>query len=390
MPDRPLVVNATAIGRRPDGITTYGVNLLKALGRAGIDRPMTVVLTGDARGYHLEAALPAHATVRWVTGAMSPARGTRGNLRRWLFANRLAWQHREAVVFGLSQIEAPLVGARSVVMVHDLIPWLFRRAHPRQYCFYRHYLGRAVHHAAAVVTPSRATKADVCRHYGVPPGRVHVIQHGSPVSPRDAPGRHGRGGYILWIGRPEPTKNLTALLDAFQLIQSRTGARLVLAGEGTRAHPSATGLCGEGHGRIRCLGPISEAEKIGLLDGAAVLVCPSLYEGFGFVTLEAMARGCPVVAADTGALPETCGDAALYVDPRQPQAIADALLRVLGCPDVARDLVARGAARVAAFTWQASVRAHVEVFDHVARLSAVGGSGHSRRREVPVEADTVP
>ena len=167
MPDRPLIVNATAIGHRVDGIAVYGVNLVKALWRAAVDRPLTVVLNEEARRFFPESEIPPGASIRWVSARMSPSRGTTGNMRRWLFANHLARQHRDALVFGLSQLEAPIVGGRGIVTVHDMIPWLFRSAHPRQYHFYRHYLGRALNHAHAVVTPSQATKDDVCRYYGI-------------------------------------------------------------------------------------------------------------------------------------------------------------------------------------------------------------------------------
>lgn len=388
---RPLIVNATAIGHRVDGIAVYGINLVKALWRAEADRPLTVVLNEDARRFFPESEIPAAATIMWVSARMSPSRGTRGNMRRWLFANRLARQHRDAIVFGLSQLEAPIVGGRGVVTVHDMIPWLFRSAHPRQYHFYRHYLGRALNRASAVVTPSQATKDDVCRHYGIANARVHVIRHGSPVplAASARPDEH-RGRYVLWIGRSDRTKNLPAVLEAFRTVERQTDAHLVIAGDGSPVDLRAIGVGDGSLSRVTALGPVTEADKIALLDAASVLVCPSLYEGFGFAPLEAMARGCPVVAAPTGALPEVCGDAAVYVDPRQPRLIADALLRVLARPDLARHLAERGRARTSAFTWDASVRAHVAVFDHVARLDTKGRSTQARSRDGRIEADVVP
>jgi glycosyltransferase involved in cell wall biosynthesis len=390
MLERPLIVNATAIGHRVDGIAVYGVNLVKALWSARIDRPLTVVLNEDARHFFPESEIPAGVSIRWVSARMSPSRGTLGNMRRVLFANHLARQ-RNALVFGLSQLEAPIGGGRGVVTVHDMIPLLFRSAHPRQYHFYRHYLGRAVNHALAVVVPSQATRDDVCLHYGFDVARVHVIPHGSPV-PMSACARSAEHGdrYILWIGRSDPTKNLAALLAAFRTIERHMDVRLVIAGEGSEVDRGALGLADGSLGRVAVLGPVSDAEKIALLDQAAVLVCPSLYEGFGFAPLEAMARGCPVVAARTGALPEVCGDAALYVNPRQPREIADALFRVLTHPDLSRNLIERGRTRSRAFTWEASMRAHLAVFDRVARLDLRGGSAPASRRDDRIEADVLP
>jgi glycosyltransferase involved in cell wall biosynthesis len=236
MPDRPLVVNATAIGHRVDGIAVYGVNLVKALWRARGRRSLTVILNEDARRFFPAAETPAGASIRWVSAGMSPSRGTSGNMRRWLFANRLACLHRDALVVGLSQLEAPIVGGRGIVTVHDMIPWLFQDSHPRQHHFYRHYLGRAVDHALAVVTPSQATKDDVCRYYGIDSARVHVIHHGSPVPVSEcATSDRHRDRYILWIGRSDPTKNLPALLAAFRTIERQTDVRWSLPARGHRS-----------------------------------------------------------------------------------------------------------------------------------------------------------
>ena len=387
MLERRLVVNATSIGHHVDGIAVYGVNLVKALW--GTERRLTVVLNEDARPFFPDSEIPAGASIRWVGGRMSSSRGTPGNMRRWLFANRLALQCRDALVLGLSQLEAPIVGGRGVVTVHDMIPWLFRDAHPRQYHFYRHYLGRALNHALAVVTPSQATKDDVCRYYGIDGSRVHVIHHGSPVPVAECVmSDRPRERYILWLGRSDPTKNLPALLAAFRTIARRTNSRLIIAGHGARIDLSPADLDDGRLGRVTILGSVSEAQKIALLDRASVLVTPSLYEGFGFGPLEAMARGCPVVAARTGALPEVCGDAAVYVDPRKPREIADALLHVLTQPGLARDLARRGRRRTAAFTWEASMRAHLAVVERVACLDPQRRSVPARGRD-QVKADVL-
>ena len=370
MTQRPLIVNATAIGDRVDGIGMYGVHLVKGLWQAGVDRPITVVVNEDARRFFPESSIPADASIVWVKRRVSPSRGTSGNLRRWCLANQLAWRYRDALVFGLSQLEAPLVGHRSVVTVHDMIPWLFRDLHPRQYHFYRWCLGPALRRARAVITPSQATKNDVCRHYGIDGDRVHVIHHGSPVPVSAGVGTERPGvPYILWIGRVNPMKNLPALLAAFRMIEQQADVRLVIAGEGSsQVDLGAHGVDSRLRTRVTIVGPVSEADKIALLDRAFVLVSPSLYEGFGFTPVEAMARGCPVVAARTGALQEVCAGAALFVDPEQPEQIAKAVLHVLRHPILSRGLADRGLARTNALTWEVSVRTHLAIFDRVARL----------------------
>jgi glycosyltransferase involved in cell wall biosynthesis len=99
---------------------------------------------------------------------------------------------------------------------------------------------------------------------------------------------------------------------------------------------------------VRSLGHVADEDLPGLYAGAECFVLASLYEGFGLPVLEAMACGAPVVASDAGALPQTCGDAAILVDPRDPAAIADAVERAIGD----ERLRAAGLERAAAFTWQ--------------------------------------
>jgi glycosyltransferase involved in cell wall biosynthesis len=389
MVERRLVLNATAIGHRADGIAAYAVHLVHAVWRAGLDRPLTVVLNEDARRFFPASEIPAGAAIEWVSARMSPSRGTPGNLRRWAFANRLALAHRTALVVGLSQLEAPVVGGPGIVMVHDLIPRLFPREHPRQYYFYRYYLGHALARALAIITPSQTTKDDLCRHYAIDGRRVHVIHHGCPVQVSTAPAGARADRYILWIGRADPTKNLPALLEAFALIARQVSVRLVIAGEDASIDLAAPGMDRAMLDRVTVVGPISEAMKLALLDGASALVCPSLYEGFGFPPLEAMARGCPVVTALTGATPEVCGDAALYVDARQPSQIAAALLRIVADSELASTLAARGRERSRGFTWDASVRAHLALFDQAARVVPAGRPGPAGARESRLEGDVV-
>ena len=99
-----------------------------------------------------------------------------------------------------------------------------------------------------------------------------------------------------------------------------------------------------------------------LLGGAAALVHPALHEGFGLTPLEAMHAGVPVIAARSPGLAETCGDAALYVDPYDADGLAHALARVAAEPKLRATLAARGLARAAQFSWRASARAHIAAY----------------------------
>ena len=353
-----VVVNATSIGERPGGIGVYGINLVKALVRTDGDLGLSIVLNEAARPHFLDVHWPPHVEVRWVGDSLSPDRGSLGNLRRWLYANRLALQ-QHAMVFATSQIEAALVGRPGVVMVHDVIPLRFPQWHPRQRFFFRHLLGPALRRAAAVVVPSGATRDRLLEHYGVTDERIRVIPHGTSVPLRVEPQAVGRDPLILSFGGASPVKNVQTLVHAFRRVEHLIPHRFVVIGDRRRTGRSSTTGSSS---RIQFVGWVSQREKLELLDRAAVLVCPSFDEGFGFPALEAMARGCPVLSSRAGSLPELCADAAVYVAPQDAAGVAAALLALLSPGPQRSGMVEKGTRRAASFDWDASAAEHLSLF----------------------------
>jgi len=356
-----VVINATSIGRVLGGIGVYGVLLIKALARTDSGLRFHVVMNEAARGHFADTEFPPFLSVRYLSAALSPDRGSRGHLLRFLHATQLAVRAGRKLVFATSQIEAPLLGGPGIVTVHDAIPLLFEEQHPRQRHFYRHVLGPALRGAAAIVTPSQATKSLLERHYALPGEKIRVIPHGAsvPVSRRPPERRAPAAPYILCIGRPNPIKNVETLLAAHRLLRRRLRVSLVFAGGPPPFRPTPLDE------DVVFRGNVSDAEKLELLDKATVLVCPSLYEGFGLPLLEAMARGCPLVVSNGGSLPEVGGEAARYFDPRDPAALAAALHEVLTDRDTRERMMEHGYRRVRAFSWEASARQHVSLFEEV-------------------------
>jgi glycosyltransferase involved in cell wall biosynthesis len=351
------------VGSQPDGISIYGVELIRGLARVPTDLRFEVVLNRGARGRLADLTPPPNMVLRWVGGAVSPEHGTRGHLLRAAYANLLAARSRDAVVFATSQIEASLAGGPRAVTVHDVTPLVFKEHHPRQYHFYRRLLGPALRASSLVIAPSVATRAALLRHYGLPGEHVRVVPHGPPVPLRHAPPpANGHRPYVLCIARANPVKNVAGVLSAFRAIEGEFGADLVVAGDGA----GAAGVpATNASPRVRFLKDVPDAEKLVLLDRATVLVDASLDEGFGFPALEAMARGCPVLAARAGSLPEVCADAALYFDPRDPGDLARTLRRALGDARLRATLAERGLRRAPEFSWASSARAHVDVFEEL-------------------------
>lgn len=252
---------------------------------------------------------------------------------------------------------APLASRRTVVVLHDVAPLREPAWYSDLYVrWQRAVLPRIARRAALIITPSAFSRDEVVDLLGVPAERVVVVPGG--VDPRftpaadPAPARaaHGLGAtdpYVLTVASRTARKNLAVLDLAARRLAAR-GVRLVAAG-GDRPQ-----FRGEGEtAGVRALGHVDDALLPGLYAGAAAFVLPSLYEGFGLTALEALAAGVPVVAADRGALPEVCGDAAQLVDPTDAEAIAAALERALDDPARWR---AAGPPRAAPLTWDATAR----------------------------------
>lgn len=257
-------------------------------------------------------------------------------------------------------------GCPGVVTVHDLA----FEAHPEDFSSrtgakYRWVTPRAVRAADRVICVSAWTAQDVASRYGVDADKLRVVPNAPSLPIGDGPAGLAAAGlvddgrpYVLAIGDIRGKKNLRRLAAAWRIASGQgLPHRLVLAGTGA---PAAGEL--EAFRGAELTGYLSDAQLDALLRGADVLVHPSLYEGFGLVLVEAMARGIPVACADATALPETAGGAAVLFDPLDVEAIAAAIGAAI---DRRAELAAAGLAVAARFTWEHTARETVAVYREV-------------------------
>jgi len=244
------------------------------------------------------------------------------------------------------------------VTIHDIAPLALPEilGNPLKRAYARLLIERSTARAAVILSASEFTSRELQTTLGVDPRKITVAYQGLDAAwPATAePHREPDAApYILYVGNVKPNKNLGRLLEAFAEIQHRIPHRLVLAGRmrgfGTSDDAVLRRAAAMGD-RVRFTDEVSDSDLIALYAGATALVLPSLYEGFGLPLLEAMRLGCPVLSSNAAALPEIAADAALYFDPRDPQSIADCLLRVADAP-LLESLRTAGRLRAAQFSY---------------------------------------
>lgn len=274
----------------------------------------------------------------------------------------------------------PVARARCILTIYDLT---FLR-HP-EWCSpkivgpFSRSVRKHAQAADAILTCSEASKRDIAELLDCPAEKITVAYGAAdplfqPVdrdqAREDVFAHHGiEGPYILFLSTVEPRKNIDGLLAAFSRLLDTVPHTLVLVGrEGWNQEPLPAMIARHGlQGRVRHVGYVRDRSDLPKLYAAAdAFVLPSFYEGFGIPVLEAMACGCPVVTTRRASLPECGGEAALYVEPDDPDNIAHGIRKVLQSPELAADLRARGLDQAAKFTWAGAASTVLDLYRSLA------------------------
>jgi glycosyltransferase involved in cell wall biosynthesis len=238
---------------------------------------------------------------------------------------------------------------------------------------------RAVESADGIIAVSENTRRDLAELLGVPTERVDVIYHAADERFRPLDDQAAKEfcqehdlpeSFILWVGILEPRKNLEVLLRALTILRDKEKElhhKLVVAGAKGWLYENTIKLVDELRlaDDVIFFGTASVADLLLLYNGARLFVFPSLYEGFGLPPLEAMACGTPVVCSRTSSLPEVLGEAALYFDPLDAEALAEAIQRLAEDEGLRQELRQRGLEQAAKFSWQKTAEQTLAVYRRV-------------------------
>jgi glycosyltransferase involved in cell wall biosynthesis len=332
---------------------------------------------------HPAQALPAAPHFRRVHLPAAVSSRLPNHLYQAFLLRRLAERHDVSLMHVPNTMPLLFPFRPTVVTLFDLAEFVLREpVYERGRLQYRRLANRlAARRSNYIITTSLSTKKDIVRYCGVAGEKVTVIypgvdhDHFRPLTldaTRQARLAEAYGlpeRFLLYVGKIQPRKNLVRVLHAFHEVRkAHDDLYLVLAGVrgwmegGVDAAVEELDLAHF----IRAIGLVAEDDLPALYNLAEAAVFPSLYEGFGFPVVEAMACGTPLVTSSTSSLGEVAGPAAVTVEPTDVQAMAEAILALVGDRALRAALREKGLARAGEFTWERCARETVALFEKVA------------------------
>ena len=358
----------SAVAQRA-GVGRYTKQLVEHLALArGRDTLSLFYFDFQRKGTPFPVPEAAQAACRWLPGRIAQ--------KAWKTVGwpPFDWFAGAADVYHFPNfIRPPLSRGRSVVTVHDLSFVRFPETlEERNLQYLTRCMRDTVQRSDAIITDSVAIADELIGHFQVDPRRVHPIHLGlnehvaRPAAARIQEARQRLGlqrPYLLSVGTLEPRKNFTFLVEAFERLRGFDG-ELVIAGmrgwkyEGVLEHMRTSSRVKD----IRYLEYVPDADLCALYAGAELFVFPSLYEGFGFTPLEAMACGTPVISSAEGSLPEVLGDAAVILRRADADIWAREIERLLGDATELNALRIRGRQKAESYTWQETARKTWDVY----------------------------
>lgn len=274
----------------------------------------------------------------------------------------------------------PIRAKKRLVTIHDVLHLTFSHLFkPFAKAYAKVVLEAAVRLSDQIITDSYFSKREIEAHTSANPHKLEVIYLGvdhiafNPLAKQDASRvkifekYQLQAPFLLFVGSYKKHKNVEGLVETFNLLHQRGWHDLSLVIVGMPLIEKIYQDFPSLQGSMRFIGNVPDLDLPHFYSSAEAFVFPSLYEGFGLPPLEAMSCGCPTVVSAQGAMPEVCGDGAVYVDPLDPSHMADILEKLLQNAEMRRELVQKGIERSRTFSWERCAEKHYEIIERLIR-----------------------
>jgi len=385
-------VDATCWGNKR-GFGRFTRELLEALLEIDQINEYLFFIDGNTEDFE---AIPARAKKIVARTDISPMRAASADGRRslkdlWAMSRAVLRHKTDVFFFPASYSYFPVFNrTKIIVTLHDVKAehhpeLIFPNAKSK--FFWKLKQTAAIRQANLIATVSEYSKRQIVEHFKLPESRLRVISEAArPVfkvlssngATDETLARYGlkRGEkFLLYVGGISPHKNLSALIAAFARIEkNRANLKLVLVGDYKddpffSAYPALKKQTAELglENKIVFTGFIPDEDLARLYNAAALLVFPSLEEGFGLPAIEAMACGCAVAASNCGSLPEVLGAAGRFFDPRDANNMAQVIEQILGDDSLRNSMKVEGLSRAEQFLWKKAAHETLAIFNEVVK-----------------------
>jgi glycosyltransferase involved in cell wall biosynthesis len=269
------------------------------------------------------------------------------------------------------------INCKSVIVIHDLAFFMNElNAYPLTDTFYMHMMIKSsVKRANRIITVSENTKRDIIKFLGVEESKITVTHLASNKKYRiiedeirlnEIKKKYNLNNkFIFYCGSLSPRKNMIRLLMAFDIIRNKIPHKLVLTGGRSWNDKTLNNLIHKIGDDVIKLGFVPDEDTPLLYNLADLFVYPSLYEGFGLPTLEAMACGCPVFTSNVSSIPEVIGDAGIMIDPYNVDEMAKSMYDILKDDGMKGDMVKRGQKQIKKFSWDKCAKETLDVLEKI-------------------------
>lgn len=280
-------------------------------------------------------------------------------------------------------IVPPKVDGKVIVTVYDMVYKVFPETmYNSNYRRLEKNLRYSVDRADTIITISESSKREIIKYLNVDPNKIEIVPPGVEMEAYNRQFDKDKlmqvkdkynlpEEFMLYLGTLEPRKNIESIIDAFSLYKksNEDSIKLVIAGNKGWMYESI-------FERVKSLniedqvvftGYVDENDKPYVYEMSTIFIFPSLYEGFGIPVLEAMASKVPVITSDISSLKEVCGDAALFVNPKDLDAICDDITKLRQNPNIGKQLIEKGLTRCKNFTWEKSAAKLINIYEKLSR-----------------------